>query len=73
MKQKFYAKCVKVLLSPDDQSDGSLANLVGLVSFFGILGLLGVNLSKIKNAGKCHDLHRKCKISIREWEGLFVW
>ena len=61
-----------VLVSWVTSQMASLANLVGLVSFFGILGLRGVNISKVKNAGKCHDLRRKCKISIREWVGLFV-
>ena len=26
------------------------------------VGFRGVNISKIKNPGKCHDLQRKCKI-----------
>ena len=63
----------KVLVSWMTIQMASLANLVGLVSFFGILWLRGVNISKVKNAGKCHDLHRKCNISIRKWVGLFVW
>ena len=47
----------------------SLDNLVGLVSFFGIFGVRGVNIPKVKNPGKCHDLERKCKILIQEWAG----
>ena len=50
----------------------SLANLFGLVSFFpGILGFRGVNISKVKMPGRCHDLQRKCNFLIREWVGLF--
>ena len=52
----------KVLVSWMTSQMASLANLVTLVSFFGILGLRGVNISKVKNAWKCHDLHRKCKM-----------
>ena len=37
----------------------SLDNLVGLVSFFGIFGVRGVNIPKVKNPGKCHDLEKK--------------
>ena len=44
----------------------SLDNLVGLVSFFGVRG---VNIPKVKNPGKCHDLERKCKMLIQEWAG----
>ena len=44
----------------------SLDNVVGLVSFFGVRG---VNIPKVKNPGKCHDLERKCKILIQEWTG----
>ena len=62
-----------VLVSWMTSQMASLAKLVGLVSVFGILGLRGVNISEVKNAGKCHDLHRKCKISIQEWVDLFVW
>ena len=47
----------------------SLDNLVGLVSFFGIFGVRGVNIPKVKNPRKCHDLERKCKIWIQEWAG----
>ena len=51
----------------------SLHNLVGLVSFFGIFGVRGVNIPKVKNPGKCHDLERNCKNLIREWaEGIFL-
>ena len=46
-----------------------LDNLVGLVSFFGIFGFRGVNIPKVKNLGKCHDLERKCKMLIQEWAG----
>ena len=51
----------------------SLDNLVGLVSFFGIFGVRGVNIPKVKNLGKCHDLERKCKMLIQEWAGAFSW
>ena len=47
----------------------SLDNLVSLVSFFGIFGFRGVNIPKVKNPGKCHDLERKCKMLIQEWAG----
>ena len=50
----------------------SLDNLVGLLSFFGIFGIFGfrgVNIPKVKNPGKCHDLERKCKMLIQEWAG----
>ena len=30
--------------------------------FFGIYVFRGVNIPKVKNLGKCHDLDRKCKI-----------
>ena len=51
----------------------SLDNLVGLVSFFGIFGVRGVNIPKVKNPGKCHDLERKCNILIQEWAGGIFW
>ena len=51
----------------------NLDNLVGLVSFFGIFGVRGVNIPKVKNPGKCHDLERKCKMLIQEWAGGFSW
>ena len=38
----------------------SLDNLVSF--FFGIFGFRGVNISKVKNPGKRHDLQRKCKM-----------
>ena len=61
----------KVLVSWMASQMASLANLVGLVSFFPAFGGCGVStFQKIK---KYHFLHRKCKISIREWVGLFVW
>ena len=47
----------------------SLDNLVGLVSFFGIFGFRGVNIPKVKNPGKCHDLERKFKNLIQDWAG----
>ena len=37
--------------------------------FFGIFGVRGVNIPKVKNPGKCHDLERKCKMLIQEWAG----
>ena len=48
-----------------DQSDGQ----------FGQFGrpffrhFRGVNIPKVKNTGKCHDLERKCKMVIQEWSG----
>ena len=45
--------------------------------FFGIFGFRGVNISKVKNPGKCHDLQIICKIKnktcgwIREIVGGF--
>ena len=47
----------------------SVDNLVGLANFFGIFGFRGVNIPKVKNPGKCHDLERKCKMLIQEWAG----
>ena len=71
--RKMSAKCekmstlnVKMARSAKCENNSTLN-----VSFLGILGFRGVNISKVKNAVKCHDLHRKCKISIREWVGLF--
>ena len=61
--KKIYAKCEKKsLVSCMTSQMVSLDKLVGLVSFFGIFGFRGVNISKVKNPGKCHDLQRKCKI-----------
>ena len=34
-------------------------------------GVSGVNISKVKNPWKCHDLQGKCKILIRDWIRLF--
>ena len=67
--KKFYAKCEKSLVSCMTSQTVSLDNLVGLVSFFGIFGFRGVNIPKVKNLGKCHDLERKCKMLIQEWAG----
>ena len=47
----------------------SLDNLVGLVTFFGIFGFRGVNVPKVKNRVKCHDLERTCKMLMQEWAG----
>ena len=63
------AKCEKSLVSCMTSEMVSLDNLDGLVSFFGIFGFRGVNIPKVKNLGKCHDLERKCKIVIQEWAG----
>ena len=51
----------------------SLDNFVGLVSFFGIFGFRCVNIPKVKNLGKCHDLEGKCKKLIQEWAGGIFW
>ena len=59
--KEIYAKCEKSLVSWMTSQMVSLYNLVGLVSFFGICG---VNISKVKNPGKCHDLQKKCKKKI---------
>ena len=46
-----------------DQSDGQFGQFGRPGQFFfGIFGFRGVNISKVKNRGKCHDLQRKCKI-----------
>ena len=49
----------------------SLENLVGLVSLFSAFSGFGVsiNIPKVKNPGKFHDIKRKCKILIQEWAG----
>ena len=53
MRKQLYAKCEKRFSQLDDQSDGQLGQF-GRPSqfFFGSLGLRGVNISKVKNAGK---------------------
>ena len=68
-EKKFYAKCENSLVSCMTSQMVSLDNLVGLVSFFGISGFWGVNIPKVKNPGKCHDIKRKCKMLIQEWAG----
>ena len=60
-EKKFYAKCEKSLVSCMTSQMVSLDNLVGLVSFFGIFGFRGVNIPKVKNLGKCHDLRENVK------------
>ena len=45
----------------------NLDNSVGLITFFPAFS--GVNIPKINNPGKCHDLQRKCKMLIQEWVG----
>ena len=63
----FYPKCEKKsLVSCMTNQMVSLDNLGGLVSFF---GFRGVNIPKVKNPGKCHDLERTCKMLIQEWAG----
>ena len=54
--KKFKAKCENSLVSCMTSQMVSLDNLVDLVSFFGIFGFRGVNIPKVKNPGKCHDL-----------------
>ena len=44
----------------NDQSVGTIWSAWSF--FFGIFGFRGVNISKVKIPGKCHDLQRKCKI-----------
>ena len=76
--KKVYAKCEKSLVIWMTIQMVSLDNLVCLVNFFGIFGFRGVNIPRVKNPGKCHDLERKCKILIQEWArghifgGLYV-
>ena len=36
--------------------------MVSLDNLVGIFGFRGVNVPKVKNVGKCHDLEKKCKI-----------
>ena len=74
--KKVYAKCEKSLVSCITSQMVSLDNLVGLVSFFGIFGVRGVNIPKVKNPGKCHDLERKCNIfdpRMGMQGGIFLW
>ena len=64
-EKKFYAKCEKSLVSCMTSQTVSLDNSV----FFGIFGFRGVNIPKVENLGKCHDLERKCKIKNKKLEG----
>ena len=51
-----------------DQSDGQFGQFGRPGQFFfGIFGFRGVNIPKVTNLGKCHDLERKCKMLIQEW------
>ena len=38
------------------------SQMVSLDNLVGIFGFRGVNVPKVKNVGKCHDLEKKCKI-----------
>ena len=49
------------------QSDGQFGQFCRPGQFF--FGFLGVNIPKVKNPGKCHDLERKCKFLTQEWAG----
>ena len=51
-EHKFFVKCEQVLVSSMTSQTVNLANL----------GFRYVNISKVKNPGKCHDLQRKCKL-----------
>ena len=56
-----YAKCEKKKFRQlHDQSNGQFGQFGQF--FFGIFGFRGVNISKVKNPGKRHDLQRKCKM-----------
>ena len=37
------------------------SQMVSLDNLVGIFGFRGVNVPKVKNVGKCHDLEKKCK------------
>ena len=65
------------------RSHGNVSLVSWMTSQMALLGQFGrpghffrhfgvANISKVKNAGKCHDLHRKFKFLILEWVGLFV-
>ena len=58
--KKIYAKCGKKFGRLHDQSDGQFGQFGRPGQFFsGIFGFRGVNISKVKNPGKCHDLKAK--------------
>ena len=50
-----------------DQLDGQFGQFGRPDQFFPAFS--GVNIPKIKNPGKCHDLQRKCKMFIQESVG----
>ena len=45
------------------------SQMVSLDILVGIFGFRGVNVSKVKIFGRCHDLERKCKMLIQGWAG----
>ena len=53
--KKIYAKCEKKFGQLHDQSNGQFGQF-GQLFFFAIFGFRGVNISKVKNPGKRHDL-----------------
>ena len=61
--KKIYAKCEEKKFGQlHDQSNKWSVWTIWSVVFPGIFGFRGVNISKVKNPGKRHDLQRKCKM-----------